>query len=155
MQLYLIEYNWVIKVNNELKERKAKRKSEAENREVVKKELEKENEISEQTIKEFQEERKQEELSEYKNTSKKFSISKIIFRIVWTILLLFILFEVVIGFLDMNRLNNNQEPLWYFNSRIEKVNNKTETTYNLGLYVIVKTFDGNSTRVVLKPFFLK
>ena len=37
----------------------------------------------------------------------------------------------------------------------EKVNNKEETTCHLGLYVIVKTNEGNKKETSLKPFFLK
>ena len=122
---------------------------------VVKEEVEKEYAIKEQEKKEIEEEKKEEELKEYKANDKKRGIGRIISRIIWTALFLFILFETVIGILDMNRLSNNQEPVWYFDSKTEKTNNKTETTYNLGLYVIVKTTEGNEKRLALKPFFLK
>ena len=96
-----------------------------------------------------------EEIKKYEVSKKKSGIGKILSRIIWTVLFLFILFETVIGILDMTRLNNNQEPVWYFDSKTEKTNNKTETTYNLGLYVIVQTTERNEKRIVLKPFFLK
>ena len=142
-------------MEDELKARRNKRKTEEEIKEEAKKEFEKEAEIKEQAKKELLEEQKREELKEYKSTSRKRSVGRIISRIIWTILFLFILFETVIGILDMNRLNNDKEPVWYFSSKTEKEKNKTETTYNLGLYVIVKTVDGKETKITLKPFFLK
>lgn len=128
-------------MNDELRKRKAKRKLE--------------NGIKEEVEKEVIEEQKHEELIDYKTPSRKRSIARIISRIIWIVLFLFILFEVVIGILDMNRLNDDKEPLWYFDSKTEKTKNKTETTYNLGLYVIVKTKEGNTKKIILKPFFLK
>ena len=95
------------------------------------------------------------EEKEYQSASRKKSIKKTIARIIWSILFLIILFEIVMGILNMQRLNNNKEPLWYFSSKTEKDKGKTETTYNLGLYVIVKTTDAKQKRIYLKPFFLK
>ncbi len=132
-----------------------KKKTEEEIKEEAKKEFEKEAEIKEQAKKELLEEQKREELKEYNSTKRKRSVGKIISRIIWGLVFLFILFETVIGILDMNRLNNDKEPVWYFSQKTEKSKNKTETTYNLGLYVIVKTTEGNQKRIVLKPFFLK
>ena len=128
---------------------------EQEIREEAKKEFEKEAEIKEQAKKELLDEQKREELKEYKSTARKRSVGRTIARIIWILVFLFILFETVIGILDMSRLNDDKEPVWYFSSKTEKVDNKTETTYNLGLYVIVKTTEGKDKKIMLKPFFLK
>ena len=82
-------------------------------------------------------------------------VMKIIGRIIYVIIGLFLLFEVIIGFLNMEKLNNDEEPIWYFSSKEEKTQSKSEITYNLGLYKIVKTKDKTEKRIVLKPFFLK
>lgn len=132
-----------------------KKKTEEEIKEEAKKEFEKEAEIKEQAKKELLEEQKREELKEYNSTKRKRSVGKIISRIIWGLVFLFILFETVIGILDMNRLNNDKEPVWYFSKKTEKTKNKTETTYNLGLYVIVKSTEGREKKIMLKPFFLK
>ena len=128
---------------------------EEEIRQEAKKEFEKENEIKEQAKKELLDEQKREELKEYKSTARKRSVGKVISRVIWTLLLLFVLFETVIGILDMSRLNDDKEPVWYFSQKTEKSNGQTETTYNLGLYVIVKTTKGTEKKIALKPFFLK
>ena len=82
-------------------------------------------------------------------------IGKVLSRLIYTALGLFLLFEAVIGVLNMQRLNEDKEPIWYFNSTTEESKNKSETKYNLGLYVIIKTVEGTEKRVTLKPFFLK
>lgn len=83
------------------------------------------------------------------------TIGKIIFRIVYVVVGLFIIFEAVIGILNMQRLNEDKEPIWYINKKEEVTKFKSETTYNLGLYRIVKTKEGTEKRTELKPFFLK
>ena len=130
------------------------KKTEEEIKEEAKKEFEKEHEIKEQAKKELLEEQKREELKEYKKEKKKRSVGRIISRIIWTLIFLFVLFEVVIGLLDMQRLNDDKEPIWYFSSSEKKEKNKTETRYNLGLYVIVKSVEGKEKKISLKPFFL-
>ena len=83
------------------------------------------------------------------------TIGKIIFRIVYVVVGLFIIFEAVIGILNMQRLNEDKEPIRYINKKEEVTKFKSETTYNLGLYRIVKTKEGTEKRTELKPFFLK
>lgn len=82
-------------------------------------------------------------------------IGKVILRIIYIAVLLFIIFEAVIGIMNMDRLNHDEEPVWYFSSKEENTKFKSETTYNLGLYTIVKTKEGLEKRITLKPFFLK
>ena len=110
-----------------------------------------EEEIRQEVRQELQEEQEKKEL----NGKKKRSIVRIISSIIFILLFLFILFETIIGIIDMQKINDNKEPIWYINSKTEKSNGKTETIYNLGLYVIVKTNEGNKSETVLKPFFLK
>lgn len=101
------------------------------------------------------EEQKKEELQEYENKKARNTIGGIIWRILVTLLVLFVLFETVMGVLDMQRINEDKEPIWYLDTKTVEVKGKKETTYNLGLYVIVKVKEGNQTKIVLKPFFLK
>ena len=90
---------------------------------------------------------------EKKKTGNK--ILRFISRILYLLIILFVIFEVVIGILNMQRLNNDKEPIWYFSSTQENTKTKKEIRYHLGLYVIVKTTEGGETRLVLKPFFLQ
>ena len=101
------------------------------------------------------EEQKNEEIKDLKKEKRKSNVGKIISRIIWTLIFVFVIFEVVIGILNVQRLNDDKEPIWYFSSSEEKEKNKTEIRYNLGLYVIVKTVEGKETQISLKPFFLK
>ena len=54
----------------------------------------------------------------------------------------------------MNRISNDQKPVWYLNKKVTESELKTETEYNLGLYKIVKTDTSKKTTVTLKPFFI-
>ena len=82
-------------------------------------------------------------------------IGKVIYNIIVTIITIVALFEVIIGVVNMNKISNDEEPVWYFSSKEENTKFKSETTYNLGLYTIVKTKEGTEKRITLKPFFLK
>ena len=112
-------------------------------------------EIKNQARKELEEEQKREELKEYKSSKRKRKLGKFIWRIIETIICLFILFETIMGVLDMQRLNEDKEPVWYLDTKVETVEGKQETTYNLGLYVIKKVIDDKEKRISLKPFFIK
>ena len=82
-------------------------------------------------------------------------IGRIISRIIYAVIALFLIFEAVIGVINMDRLDRDEEPAWYISSKEENTKFKSETTYNLGLYKIVKTKEGLERRITLKPFFLK
>lgn len=91
----------------------------------------------------------------YEKPKKKRKTGKIIYNVVVTILFLVVLFEAIIGIINMQRLNDDKKPVWYMNKSYEKTDKKEETTYNLGLYKIVKTETTKETKIALKPFFLK
>ncbi len=97
----------------------------------------------------------QKEMKEEVKEKKGKRIGAIISRIFFTLLFLFIVFETVIGVLDMQRINDNKDPVWCINIEEKNENGKKETIYNLGLYVIVKSKEGNESKITLKPFFLK
>ena len=117
------------------------KKTEEEIREEVKEEvraeLEKETEIKEQAEKE----------------NKK--VFKKIYNIIITILLLLIIADTAIGIIDMKKLENKEEPVWYLDSKVEETGSSKTTTYNLGIYVVQQIEDEKETKIVLKPFFLK
>lgn len=85
---------------------------------------------------------------------KKKKVGKIVFNIITTILFIVILLEAVVGIVNMNRISNDQKPVWYLNKKVTESELKTETEYNLGLYKIVKTDTSKKTTVTLKPFFI-
>ena len=82
-------------------------------------------------------------------------IVKVIYNIAITIITLFILFEVIIGVVNMNKISNDEEPVWYLDKTEEETLEKKETKYNLGLYKIVKTIEAGKMKTILKPFFIK
>ena len=88
-----------------------------------------------------------------KKKKKKKKVGRIIVDILLTILFLIVVFEAVIGMINMQRINEEKEPVWYLSKDTETNNLKQETTYNLGLYKIVKTDTDKRTKITLKPFF--
>lgn len=126
-------------------------KSEEQIREEVKAEFEKEMQIKEQAKQELLDEQRKIERAK----RKKENIRSLIYRIIFGVIFLFVLFETVIGVLDMQRLNDDKKPVWYIDEKVENKDNKEITTYNLGLYVIIKTKQEDGIKIVLKPFFLK
>ena len=90
-------------------------------------------------------------IQQQKKKKKKF---RIISDLIIFVVFLIILLEAIIGIINMQKLNNEEEPIWYLNSKTTKTELKTETTYNLGLYKIVKTDTAKKTTIQLKPFFI-
>ena len=54
----------------------------------------------------------------------------------------------------MQKINNDEKPIWYISKKEKKTEDKTQTIYNLGLYKIVKTDTAKQTKTSLKPFFI-
>lgn len=86
---------------------------------------------------------------------KKKQVGKIIYNVIVTIFFLIVVFEAAIGIVNMQRINDEKKPVWYISKSEEKTDKKEETTYNLGLYKIVKTETSKRTKIALKPFFMK
>lgn len=110
---------------------------------IVKQELDREELDSQKAIR-----------KEIKERRKKRKIGRIIGNIIMTIIFLFIVFEAAIGIINMQRINDEKEPIWYLNTKKVENELKTETTYNLGLYKIVKTDTSKKTTTALRPFFI-
>ena len=66
-------------------------------------------------------------------------IFKFIYNAIVTVITLVAIFEVIIGVVNMNKINNEEEPVWYLDKKEVKTTEKIEIKYNLGLYNIVKT----------------
>ena len=79
-------------------------------------------------------------------------------RTIWTIfvtaIFLAIAFFTVMGILDMQRLNEDKEPLWYIDQTTEEIEGGMRTKYNVGLYVINKDVTSTEKTIILKPFFI-
>ena len=89
-----------------------------------------------------------------KKKRRKRSIFSIFFDLLGIIIIVVLLAELVIGFINMQKLNNGEEPVWCLENKTEEKENKTIRTCNLGLYRIVKTDTDRETKITLKPFFL-
>lgn len=94
-------------------------------------------------------------LQETKKKKKKRKLGRIIGNIIFTIIVLVIAFEAIIGIVNMKKINEGEEPVWYLSSEKQEEATKVITKYNLGLYRIVKTDTDKDTRIVLKPFFIE
>ena len=100
-----------------------------------------------------------------KKRRKRRKIRRIISDIIVLLLFVIVLFEIIIGMVNMNRINNKQKPAWYISKKEEVgAENKSDikTIYNLGLYKIevtdsTTTKDNGDTsvesKVTLVPFF--
>ena len=117
-------------------------------KEEIKEEIQKENKKAQ-----LKEERKLEE--EIKERRKKRKIGRIIWNTVIIIFFLVIIFEAAIGIINMQRISDDKEPVWYISSKKNDNDKKKETSYNLGLYKIIKTETSKQTKITLKPFFIK
>ena len=122
-------------------------KSEEQIREEVKAEIQKEEQIKADVKKEMEDQQ-----DNAKKTSKK--AIKLIWNIVITLVFIFVAFEAIMGVLNMQRLNEDKEPVWYIDTKIESKDGVKETKYNMGLYVIVKTESNKEKKINLKPFFI-
>lgn len=89
-----------------------------------------------------------------KNKKKKKKVGKFIFNTITFILFIVILADAIIGIVNMQRINNNEDPVWYLTSNVTESELKTVTEYHLGLYKIVKTDTSKETKITLKPFFI-
>ncbi len=89
-----------------------------------------------------------------KPKKKKKRTGKIVFNIITAILFIIIILEAAIGIINMQRISNKEEPIWYLDVKTTENELKTVTEYNLGLYKIVKTDTSKETKITLKPFFL-
>ena len=92
--------------------------------------------------------------NEIKERRKKRKLGKILGNIIMSVLFLFIVFEAAIGIVNMQRINDEKDPVWYLSTNTTETELKTETTYNLGLYKIVKTDTSKKTTIALRPFFM-
>ena len=90
-----------------------------------------------------------------KAPKKKRHIGRIIGNLIFASIARFIIFEAVIGIINMKLINEQKDPVWYLNSSKRDENDKTITEYNLGLYRIVQTDTEKDTRIVLKLFFIE
>lgn len=110
----------------------------------------------EEEIKEENNEPEQEETKKEKpKKKKKRKAGRIISNIIFTLIVLVILVEALVGIVNMKKLNDGEEPVWYLSTTKTEEENKVVTEYNLGLYRIVKTDTKIDSRIILKPFFIK
>ena len=114
-----------------------KRKTEEEIRREVREEIQKENEIK-----------------EIKANTKR-SIIAIFLRIIFVLILICFIVLTALGVLNMNKMSEDKEPVWCFKQETKNENGKKEKICDLGLYVVIRSIQGNETQTSLKPFFLK
>lgn len=91
---------------------------------------------------------------EEKPKKKKRSLFRILTNIILTIIVLIVILEAIVGIVNMQKIGAGEEPVWYLNKEVKEETNKVVTSYNLGLYRIVKTDTPKDTRTVLKLFFI-
>ena len=77
-----------------------------------------------------------------------------IYNIVATVVVLFVLFEGILGIINVQKLNNGEEPILCFGTSEETKGSEKITIYHMGLYNIKKSVGGKENKIELRPFFL-
>ena len=90
-----------------------------------------------------------------KEDKEKTSIVAVISRIMFVLVFLFLIAETVLGVLNLQKIDDDKEPIWCIKYETKDEDGKKEKICDIGFYVIVKTKKGNETKTSLKPFFLK
>lgn len=70
------------------------------------------------------------------------------------LLLLFVVFETVIAFLNFNMIRQNQEPNLFVTKTKETRGEYDYTIYDMGLYRIIRKEDLKNYEIRMLPFFL-
>lgn len=90
-----------------------------------------------------------------KNKNRKtFSILKIIINIIFFALLLAFIASAIVGYLNMQAINENKEPVWCMSESVQENKDQIKRTCDIGVFKIVKTETSKETVVSLKPFFI-
>jgi len=90
----------------------------------------------------------------HKTKKKKLKLWFIFANIGAFLILLFVIFESYIAFSGFNAIKNGKEPSNCIEIVIEEKLNYTTTTYNFGLYKVIKVDDSKKYTTKLLPFFL-
>lgn len=85
---------------------------------------------------------------------KKKKVGKIIANVITSIIFIVVVLDAIVGIVNMQRISNKEEPIWYLSTKKTETELKTVTEYHLGLYRIVITDTAKETKTTLKPFFL-
>lgn len=89
-----------------------------------------------------------------KKPKKKRKVGKIILNLITTVIFVAVVLDIVVGVINMQRISNEEEPIWYLSTKTTESDLKTVTEYHLGLYKIIKTDTAKKTETTLKPFFI-
>ena len=94
------------------------------------------------------------DVKEIKKEIKKKKVGRIIINIILWGFFLVVILEAAVGIINMQRINDEKEPIWYLDKKVTTSNKEEKTVYNLGLYKIVKLDNAKQTKTSLKPFFV-
>ncbi len=91
---------------------------------------------------------------EGKKKKKKKGIGRTLFNIITILLFLVIIGEATIGVINMQKIRNEEKPIWCMSTKKTETDLKTVTECHLGLYKIIKTDTEKKSTTSLIPFFL-
>lgn len=89
-----------------------------------------------------------------KKKGKILTVLKIVIDIILFVVLLGIIASAIVGYLNMQAINEDKEPIWCMRESVLESKNEIKKTCDLGVFRIVKTEDSKETVVSLKPFFI-
>ena len=87
-----------------------------------------------------------------KKTKKR--IGRTIFNLITILLFLLIIGEAALGIINMQKIRNDEKPVWCLSNTKTETELKTVTECHLGLYKIIKTDTSKKSTTSLVPFFL-
>ena len=77
-----------------------------------------------------------------------------IINILAFLLLLFVIFETAIAFLNFQQVRENKEPSYFVKTRVEEKDGYKYTIHDMGLYRIIRKEDNKNFEIKMLPFFL-
>ena len=89
-----------------------------------------------------------------KDTTDKKSIFKTIFNIIFSTIILFAIFSVIITIININKISNGDDGYLIHNINIENNSKYTLTTYNYLCYKIVKVSNVSSSKTYFRFWFM-
>ncbi len=90
-----------------------------------------------------------------KNSGKKKNILKITFNIIFSLIILFTIFSIIITIINIKKISNNEQGYFIHQTTIQQENNYTITTSYYLCYKIVKIDNQSDSTTYFRLWFMK
>lgn len=89
------------------------------------------------------------------DTTDKKSILKTIFNIIFSLLILFAIFSIIITIINLNKISNNENGYFIYDTTVRTEDKYSVTTYNYLCYKIVKVNNNSITKTYFRFWFME